>query len=291
LQPVNVVLDARVIRLNKKMLKQRLLTAIILIPLMIWLLSLSSIIFASVLSIFLILGAWEWAGLCAWQAWKTRFVYATLACLMLPIVYTFRQQPAMMAILFFVCLWWLLAGLWLWRYQQGYKMIFTSPFIKAVLGLIILLSTFFALLHLHEHERYGGQWVMFLFVLIWTADSGAYFMGKRWGKTKLADKISPGKTWEGVLGALLMSSIVSLSYALFKSMSLMTLLLFMLLCLLTVIVSILGDLLESVLKRQAGIKDSSQILPGHGGILDRIDSLTSASPIFVMGLVSLGHLF
>jgi len=291
LQPVNVVLDARPIKLNKKMLKQRLLTAIILIPLIVWVLSLSSMILASVLSVFVVLGAWEWAGLCGWHTWKIRIVYATLTCLMLLMAYGFRQQPAMMLVLFVVCLWWLLAGLSLWRYQQGYEMILASPFPKAVLGFIILLSTFFALLHLHEHERYGGQWVMFLFVLIWAADSSAYFMGKRWGKRKLADKISPGKTWEGVLGALLMSSIVSLSYALFKSMSFMTLLLFMLLCLLTVIVSILGDLLESVFKRQVGIKDSSHILPGHGGILDRIDSLTSAAPIFVMGLVSLGHLF
>jgi len=271
------------------MLKQRLLTAIILIPLIVWVLSLSSLINASVLSIFVVLGAWEWAGLCGWHTWKTRILYATLVCLMLLMAYGFRQQPSMMSVLFVVSLWWLLAGLWLWRYQQGYEMISASPFLKAVLGFIVLLSTFLALLHLHE--RYGGQWVMFLLVLIWAADSGAYFMGKCCGKRKLADKISPGKTWEGVLGALLMSSVVSFSYALFKSMSFMTLLLFMLLCFLTVIVSILGDLLESVFKRQAGIKDSSQILPGHGGILDRIDSLTSAAPIFLMGLVSLGHLF
>ena len=133
---------------------------------------------------------------------------------------------------------------------------------------------------LRDNPSYGSCYVLYLILIVWFADSGAYFAGKRWGQRKLADKVSPGKTLEGVAGALLMSSIVSLAYLFLESMSF----LFMLLCLFTVIVSILGDLFESLFKRQAGIKDSGQILPGHGGILDRIDSLTSAAPIFVMGL-------
>ncbi|MCK5662095.1 MAG: phosphatidate cytidylyltransferase [Thiotrichaceae bacterium] len=257
------------------MLKQRLITAIILIPIIIWvLLTLPTQAFAGVIGIFVVLGAWEWAGLCGW---KMRMPYTIVLAMAL---YALWLQSHLMYIyiIYIACLWWLLALYWVWRYQKGDNLIPKSPFIKAILGFVILLPAWLALLILHE--QYGGQSVLFLFVLIWAADSGAYFAGKRWGQRKLADKVSPGKTWEGVAGALLMSSIVSLAYLFLESMSF----LFMLLCLFTVIVSILGDLFESLFKRQAGIKDSGQILPGHGGILDRIDSLTSAAPIFVMGL-------
>ncbi|RKZ74361.1 MAG: phosphatidate cytidylyltransferase [Gammaproteobacteria bacterium] len=284
------------------MLKQRLLTAIILIPLIVWvLLSLSSQTFAWFLSIFVILGAYEWAGICGWHSKMARSLYTiTISLVLLMGILNWELGnfvPAkfigngfwLMTILIVACLWWLLALFWVLRYQQGHSFIPVSPFIKGLLGFLILLPPWVALLILHEH--FGGPWVLFLLVLIWAADSGAYFIGKRWGKTKLAEKISPGKTYEGVAGALLTSFVVSLIYALFQSMSLMTLLFFMLLCLLTVMASILGDLLESLFKRQAGIKDSGKILPGHGGVLDRIDSLTSAAPIFVLCLLLLGNLF
>jgi phosphatidate cytidylyltransferase len=279
------------------MLKQRILTAIILIPLIVWVLTLSSQMLACFMGIFVVLGAWEWAGLCGWHSKMIRSVYAmavTLALLMLYMLgnleFGIGNFELIMTILLLALLWWLVALYWILRYQQGDSLIPTSSSIKALLGLFILLPAWVALLVLHGYEE-GGQWVLFLFVLIWAADSGAYFAGRQWGKIKLADRISPGKTWEGVAGALLTSSIVSLAFALFNSMSLMTLLFFMLLCLLTVMVSILGDLLESLFKRSMGIKDSGQILPGHGGILDRIDSLTSAAPIFMIGLITLGIMF
>ncbi len=268
------------------MLKQRLITAFILIPIIVWgILSLSSSTLAWVFSTFVVLGAWEWAGLCGWHTFLARSIYAIVNGIMLLIVYWLWHQPSMMHILLAACLWWLLALYWVLRYQQGHDLMLTSKLLKAILGFFILLPTWVALVILHQHN--GGQWVLFLLILIWAADSGAYFIGKRWGQTKLADKISPGKTQEGVAGALLMGLVVSVSYAIFKALPLTTSILFMLLCLLTVMVSILGDLLESLFKRQVGIKDSGQLLPGHGGILDRIDSLTSAAPIFVIGLIPL----
>ncbi|HDN26112.1 MAG TPA: phosphatidate cytidylyltransferase [Thioploca sp.] len=273
-------------KLNQKMLKQRLITAFILIPIIVWgILSLSSSTLAWVFSTFVVLGAWEWAGLCGWHTFLARSIYAIVNGIMLLIVYWLWHQPSMMHILLAACLWWLLALYWVLRYQQGHDLMLTSKLLKAILGFFILLPTWVALVILHQHN--GGQWVLFLLILIWAADSGAYFIGKRWGQTKLADKISPGKTQEGVAGALLMGLVVSVSYAIFKALPLTTSILFMLLCLLTVMVSILGDLLESLFKRQVGIKDSGQLLPGHGGILDRIDSLTSAAPIFVIGLIPL----
>ena len=272
------------------MLKQRLLTAVLLIPIIIWLLSLSSQILAGVMSVFVVLGAWEWGRLCGWHHPLARLAYAMVVGSALLAIYWFWHQSGMMYILLAACLWWLLALHWVWRYQQGSDLMPKSPLIKGLSGLFILLPAWVALLVLHQQKPEGGQWVIFLLVLIWVADSGAYFVGKRWGQLKLADKISPGKTWEGVMGALLMSSVVSLGYALLKAMPLISLLLFIVLCLLTVMASILGDLLESLFKRQVGLKDSSQLLPGHGGVLDRIDSLTSAAPIFVVGLVLLGSM-
>lgn len=271
------------------MLKQRFLTALILIPLIVWLLSLSTQIVAGVIGFVVVLGAWEWAGLCGWQAGMMRAIYALIMALVLFMLYWFQLIELITTpILLVAGLWWLLALFWVLRYQAGYNLLPQSAFIKALLGFLILLPAWTALLILHQN--YGWHSVIFLFVLIWTADSGAYFAGRAWGQRKLADKVSPGKSWEGVLGALVMSAMFSIGYAVFQSIPLLTLLFFVLLCLLTVMISILGDLLESLFKRQMGLKDSGQILPGHGGILDRIDSLTSAAPIFVTGLILLDTL-
>lgn len=274
------------------MLKQRVITALLLIPLVIWdILNFSSPTLAWLLAVFVVLAAWEWAGICGWHQLIWRNSYAIIMGLTLFMSYGSWHDPQVSHLLLITaCLWWSIAFYWVLNYQRNHDQLPTSSLIKASLGFFILLPAWAALLILHEHDHYGKHWVVFLLVLIWAADSGAYFIGKRWGKIKLADKVSPGKTWEGVIGALLMSFLVSASYALLNAMSLMTVLFFMLLCSITVMASILGDLLESAFKRQMGIKDSSQILPGHGGVLDRIDSLTSAAPIFVMGLILLGNM-
>jgi phosphatidate cytidylyltransferase len=274
------------------MLKQRVITALLLIPLVIWdILNFSSPTLAWLLAVFVVLAAWEWAGICGWHQLIWRNSYATVMGLTLFMIYgSWHDYPKVGNLLLITaCLWWSIAFYWVLNYQRSHDRLPTSSLIKALLGFFILLPAWAALLILHEHDHYGKHWVVFLLVLIWAADSGAYFIGKRWGKFKLADKVSPGKTWEGVIGALLMSFLVSASYAILNAMSLMTVFFFMLLCSITVMASILGDLLESAFKRQMGIKDSSQILPGHGGVLDRIDSLTSAAPIFVMGLILLGN--
>ncbi len=270
------------------MLKQRLLTAAILIPIVFWVLSLSTPILASVMGVIVAIGAWEWAAICGWKHLLTRSLYSVAVSSVLLGIYWFWHQPTMLYILMVACLWWLVAFYWLLRSQQGHSLLPKSPLIKALLGFLILLPTWIAIIILHNYSWYG---VAFLLVLIWSADTGAYFAGKRWGKTKLANQISPGKTWEGVGGALLFSSVLVMGYIVLSSMPLTTASLFIPLCLLTVSVSIIGDLVESLFKRQAGLKDSGQILPGHGGILDRIDSLTAAAPIFVTGLVFIGKVF
>ncbi len=137
---------------------------------------------------------------------------------------------------------------------------------------------------LHGGRGDGVYLVLFLLVMIWIADSAAYFSGRRWGKTRLAGRISPGKSWEGVFGALFATSAFSLAAASFKDMQGTEILVFLFICLVTVSASILGDLMESMIKRQSGLKDSGSLLPGHGGVLDRMDSLTAAAPVFLSGL-------
>lgn len=276
------------------MLKQRIITAVILAPIIVWIiLSVSSHFLAWVLGIFVLLAAWEWSTLCGWRHYLARGFYLITVSLCLAVSY-WEIEHHFFNILFMLtitCLWWVLACYWIWCYQNNIDKLPTSSSIKALLGLLILLPAWIALLTLHGHVHWGKEWVVFLLALIWVADSGAFFVGKRWGRTKLANRVSPSKTWEGVIGALVSSTMLALGYGLFKLMPLNTLLLFMLLCILTVISSIIGDLLESLFKRQMNMKDSGQLLPGHGGVLDRIDSLTSAAPLFVVGLLLLGNHF
>ena len=126
---------------------------------------------------------------------------------------------------------------------------------------------------------------MYLFLLVWGADSGAYFIGRKFGNKKLAPKVSPNKSVEGLYGGIVTSMLIVITVTLlYLNISIPELLLFLILSVLTVFSSVLGDLFESMIKRRAGIKDSGRILPGHGGVLDRIDSLLAAAPIFAAGM-------
>jgi len=127
----------------------------------------------------------------------------------------------------------------------------------------------------------GPELVLALLAIIWAADAGAYFAGRQWGRRKLAPRISPGKSWEGLTGGLLGGVVAALIASLWCQTSVTVL---VPLAVVTVVFSVLGDLLESRLKRAAGAKDSGRIIPGHGGLLDRIDSLCAAAPIFALGV-------
>jgi phosphatidate cytidylyltransferase len=149
-----------------------------------------------------------------------------------------------------------------------------------VIGLLLLTSSTLAIYHLWTESPW---WLMYMFSLVWAADSGAYFTGKAWGKHKLIPEVSPNKTVEGLLGGLTLTMIVIAAVAHHRELSGWHLAGFMILSILTVLASVLGDLFESLLKRRANIKDSGTLLPGHGGVLDRVDSLLAAAPVFVFG--------
>lgn len=227
------------------------------------------------------LAAYEWARLSAFSAWSAR-AYAVLvaACaLALPAVLA-DDWPAFQGGLFLLAaaFWLIVAPAWLlghWRVEQ--------PFVRALVGLVLLLPAWAALVYLHGR---GPAVLLGVVVIVWIADTAAYFTGRRFGRRKLAPAISPGKTWEGVAGALVALAAYAAALAAVAGlpalplMAVVTGLLYL---------SVLGDLFESWIKRVAGMKDSGDILPGHGGVLDRIDALTSTLPVAAGILLWLEH--
>jgi phosphatidate cytidylyltransferase len=153
---------------------------------------------------------------------------------------------------------------------------------KALIGWFVLLAAWMFLCRLRVF--YGTEMTMYFLILIWATDISAYFVGKKWGTAKLAPEISPGKTVAGMYGALIAGMVCAVVLSLIYGFQLMIAADFVLLSILTALISIYGDLFFSVVKRQRGVKDSSSLLPGHGGILDRIDSLIAASPFFYTGI-------
>jgi phosphatidate cytidylyltransferase len=154
---------------------------------------------------------------------------------------------------------------------------------RLAMGLLVLVPAWFAVSSLRASDN-GVALLLMLLLLVWGADIGAYAAGKTWGRRKLLPAVSPGKTVEGASGGLAVCMLVGLGFSFWLELTLQASVSLVLLSLLTGMVSVLGDLLESMLKRERGIKDSGQLLPGHGGVLDRIDSLTAAAPVFYAGL-------
>jgi phosphatidate cytidylyltransferase len=153
---------------------------------------------------------------------------------------------------------------------------------KALIGWFVLLSAWMFFSRLRAF--YDVEMAFYFLILIWAADIVAYFVGKKYGQTKLAPEISPGKTLAGMYGALIAGLVCAVALSLIYGFDLMIASDFVLLSVLTVLLSIYGDLFFSLVKRQRGVKDSGSILPGHGGILDRIDSLIAAAPFFYAGI-------
>ena len=166
------------------------------------------------------------------------------------------------------------------KFPDGSDLWGESKPLKTLMGLLVLIPAWLALLRLQAQNPW---WVMYVMGIVWGADTGAYFAGRKWGQRKLAPDVSPGKSIEGVIGGLSVTLVLAIVVAVQIEMNLFRALCFVFLTGFVCLVSVLGDLLESMMKRHRGIKDSGNILPGHGGILDRIDSLTAAAPVFLLG--------
>ncbi|WP_286236820.1 phosphatidate cytidylyltransferase [Neptuniibacter halophilus] len=264
------------------MLKQRIFTALILAPLaLLGVFALPLPAFIYLLDGAILLAAWEWSNLAGYQQKNSRLIYLGLMALVIGLAHGFYTLLPVQGILLLALFGWLLALFWVVRYpdSQGWQ----QQWQRALIGFVVLIPCWFAFVSMKASEN-GELLILLLFLLVWGADVGAYFAGKRFGRSKLAPAVSPGKTREGLYGGLFSCLLVALGYGLFNGFDQMQLLMLLLVSLLTGMISVLGDLFESMLKRYRGIKDSSQLLPGHGGILDRIDSLTAASPLFVLGM-------
>jgi len=184
-----------------------------------------------------------------------------------------------------------LCGLWcaLLCFTLSSKLDFLhNKVIKLLIGILVLSAGGLIVIELKTLPS-GPLWILCFMASVWAADVGAYFVGKRFGKTKLAPQVSPGKTVEGMFGGVAFMLLVYVP-TLFYLFDFKAALLLLVTLVITTLVSVGGDLFESKMKRYSGLKDSSQILPGHGGILDRIDSLLSGAPFFALGLLMLGYI-
>jgi phosphatidate cytidylyltransferase len=265
------------------MLKQRVLTAIVLIALVVAGVWLPPLFFRGVSAIFFAFGLWEWTSLAGFRTFLGRtlcFLGTPLLGLLLLILFRWGGQTLLIEGLpRFILAFWVLAFFVLIRFPKDSALL-RSKITGVFVGCMVLLPAWAMLIALQNESP---RWVLYVLALVAVADSGAYFVGKRLGRHKLAPAISPGKTWEGVAGALVFSLVIIMGgYVILEP--LMPLYKWLALGVVTVIGSIVGDLFESVFKRLRGVKDSGRLLPGHGGILDRIDGLTAAFPIFTIFL-------
>ena len=274
------------------MIKQRLITAAILIPfVLLGILLLETKTLEWFIAIITVLAAWEWFGIIGVHDVIKRLIWISGLCLLSIISLEYLSIGFIVTIASII---WLLAAAVLMKYgNDGLPNYLTALFRQSWFGIasaVILLASFWiAAISLHDSQM-GPHQLLYIIVSVWLADTGGYFAGKKWGKKALAKAVSPNKTWEGVWGALIlitMWAIVAFEIGLGGSLSLQT---WLLLTLLSVAMSIVGDLFESLFKRSHNIKDSGNLLPGHGGVLDRIDSLIAAVPIFVAGLILTGAL-
>lgn len=261
-------------------LKKRMITAaILIIAALIMILAFPTSLFAVAALIFVVsIGGMEWANLVSLKNLKQTFYIVS----MLLLAYFAYQSETLSW--FFVTLgffWWFINLVILARYNPETSNYKEKPFMLQLAGFFVIIPAWSAAVILHSHNPYL---VLFLVFLVAAADSGAYFAGKQFGKNKLVPQISPGKTREGLLGgfiaallvAFIGASLFGLEGGFFKS--------FIFLCAVTALLSVAGDLFISLIKREADAKDSGNILPGHGGILDRVDGLIAALPLFALGI-------
>lgn len=279
------------------MLKQRILTALILMPLVILaVLWLPHRWFAVVVTAILLLGAWEWAYIAgiASKAWRINYVIGA-GLLLVSLTWLLHAKIIWLEVLLWVIFsGWCIALISVIGINALPNLLNASAnnqgisILRAICGYLILAGTFIGIIGIRQSYAHGPQLLLALMILIWVADSAAYFTGRALGKHKLAVHISPGKSWEGVGGAVLAAALTAYIVGNIFNQSNSEQVRFQLVCLVSVGFSILGDLTESLFKRLAGLKDSGQLLPGHGGVMDRIDSMTAAAPVFLLGLFVAG---
>ena len=269
------------------MLSTRIATALAVVPLaVLGMLFLPTAAITLVFALLMLLGAWEWGGLM--RLTDTGRIVLTLAVALLIFLFALvRTQLWLVAadnlLVGAACLWWLVAIYWIARFPRGWAETMGRTAVGVVVGLIVLVAPVAAVTYLHQSDQ-GPLLLLTFFFLVWAADTGAYFAGRMLGRHKLAPAVSPGKTREGAVGGFVAAMLFAGAGAWLLGYSGDRLIAFMFLGGWVAIISVVGDLSISMFKRHAGIKDSGTLFPGHGGVLDRLDSVLAAAPWFVAGL-------
>lgn len=267
------------------MLKVRILTASILgTALLICLFLLPAPWTVVVFGLVFTLAAWEWGGFGSLRSRSARFAYTVAMGAVLAFSWLWSASSShLLVLLCAACVWWAIAFAWLVVAPEGHQ-----PAVALFCGVPVLVPAFIALARIIVAARgfaRGPEMVLWMLLLVFAADIGAYFAGRSLGRHKLAPRVSPGKTWEGAIGGLAAVAVVALIGTLHFGLPAVIGVAFG--CAIGVF-SVVGDLTESMFKRGAGLKDSGSVLPGHGGILDRIDSVTAAAPLYALGLFGSG---
>jgi phosphatidate cytidylyltransferase len=277
------------------MTKTRVIAALVLTPLAIaamlllptpWLMALAAVIFLA--------GLWEWLRLTDIDDTLARSVLLVVnLALMVAIVWASRTGQGFSYVLLQIMVvigvvWWLLAGLWLKHFEFASDHDTHARVFKLAAGTLAIIPAWCAMGVIHGSQPYGHRWLFVAVAIVWAADTGAYFAGRHYGRRKLSPRISPNKTVEGLVGGLVCGLAVALALAPLAGATLAQLPAVALVALVAVAFSVVGDLFESLLKRHVGAKDSGDLIPGHGGILDRIDGVIAALPVFALGKAWLG---
>ncbi len=277
------------------MTRTRLLAALVMAPLAIagvlllttpWLAAFSAAAF--------LIGLWEWLKLAEIDDPIARGVLMVVnLLLMVALVWASRSATGSSLILFQLMvmigvIWWLLAVIWLRHYDFASDHNTHARIFKLAAATLSVIPAWCALALIHASQPYGNRWLLLALAIVWAADSGAYFAGRKFGKTKLSPRISPNKTVEGLVGGVVAGMVIALAAAPFAGASVKQLPAIAVVAIWTILFSVVGDLYESLLKRHVGAKDSGTLIPGHGGVLDRIDSVLAALPVFALGKLLFG---
>jgi len=266
---------------NESLRKRIIAASILAAALLIIVLCLPPLVTEVVLTALVLTGAWEWSAFLRLQSFVSRAVYVGVIAALLPTAWALTDNPqSLNAFLTVVVIWWIVALCWIMFAPRR-----VARWSAALAGALALVPAWLGLVRLLRDVAQGAEWVLFALILVWVADIGAYFFGRRFGRLRLAPEVSPGKTWEGVIGGVAASAIVAVLGSVWFHVPMGA---FLLLCVAAVSFSVVGDLTESLLKRFAGVKDSGTLFPGHGGVMDRIDSVTGAVPVLFFGLTLLG---
>lgn len=262
------------------MLLHRVMTAIVLIAAALLVLFVfPPFVYVLVSGVVLLYGAWEWTRLMQLRSLFAKGFY--LALIFVLALFFEYERPLGFFLMLVALLWWVLQFSLILAYPRATKL-WANVFVRGVTGVLVMVPTWLAVNHLYFKSPW---WMLILFLIIWGSDTAAYFSGRFFGKRKLLPAVSPGKTWAGFWGAFATSVLLAL-ICLFATNQFGHDRWFVFgLFIVTMLFSVLGDLVESMYKREAGIKDSGHLFPGHGGLLDRIDSLTAAAPLFFIGLM------